>query len=150
MTTIVSWRKATMAAVVVATFTGPGPATAQDKTLRVVMHSDLKSFDPVLSGAPRAQSWLSRTTLFALDEKFRPTAMAESWRQSEDGLVTTITLRSGLFWHDGRPVTAEDCIASLKRWQARIVGQKLVDFKGIGRRRAHIRDRAEGEVRPVA
>jgi peptide/nickel transport system substrate-binding protein len=132
MTTIVSWRQATLAGVVAAACAGTGPAIAQDKTFRVVMHSDLKSLDPVWSGAyiVRNHGYLVYDTLFALDEKFQvQPQMAESWRQSEDGLVTTITLRPGLLWHDGKPVTAEDCIASLKRWQARdSMGQKLVDF----------------------
>ena len=55
--------------------------------------------------------------------------MAKSWRLSEDGLIATIKLREGLAWHDGKPVTSEDCIASLKRWQARnSMGQKLAGF----------------------
>ncbi|MFN4170098.1 MAG: ABC transporter substrate-binding protein, partial [Pannonibacter phragmitetus] len=41
----------------------------------------------------------------------------------------TFTLREGLLWHDGKPVTAEDCVASIKRWQAKdAVGQKLASF----------------------
>src|SRR3546814_14730872 len=32
-------------------------------------------------------------------------------------------------WHDGQPVTAEDCIASIKRWGAKdSMGQKLLSF----------------------
>ena len=56
-------------------------------------------------------------TLFSLDDK-RPSQAADgrSWKVSDDGLVYTFTLRDGLEWHDGQPVTAEDCIASLKRW----------------------------------
>ena len=34
--------------------------------------------------------------------------LAESWSQSEDGLVWTFTLREGLEWSDGEPLTAED------------------------------------------
>ena len=35
----------------------------------------------------------------------------------------------GLKWHDGTPVTAEDCVASLKRWARNdVMGQKLMDF----------------------
>ena len=41
----------------------------------------------------------------------------------------TFTLRDGLEWHDGKPVTSEDCIASIKRWGTRdAMGQKLMDF----------------------
>ena len=83
---------------------GARDAAAQDKVLKVVMHSDLKSFDPIWSGAyiVRNYGYLVYDTLFALDEKYqvRP-QMAEAWQVSEDGLVTTITLREGLTWHDG-------------------------------------------------
>ena len=107
-------------------------AAAEPKTFKVVMHSDLKSLDPVWSGAyiVRNHGYLIYDTLFAMDENFQiQPQMAESWRLSDDGLVATITLRDGLVWHDGKPVTAEDCIASLKRWQARdSMGQKLADF----------------------
>src|SRR5690606_2597707 len=34
----------------------------------------------------------------------------------EDGLTWTFTLRDGLKFHDGAPVTSEDVIASLQRW----------------------------------
>jgi len=132
MGTLVSWRRATLAGLIAAAFAGGGTAGAQEKTLKVVMHSDLKSPDPVWSGAyiVRNHGYLVYDTLFALDAKFQvQPQMAESWHQSEDGLVTTITLRPGLLWHDGTPVTAEDCVASLKRWQARdSMGQKLADF----------------------
>ncbi len=35
-------------------------------------------------------------------------ALAESWSLSEDQLTVTVTLRDGLTWHDGRPVTTDD------------------------------------------
>jgi peptide/nickel transport system substrate-binding protein len=106
------------------------PARAQ-KTLRVVMHSDLKILDPIWSGAyiVRQHGYLVYDTLFAIDDKFqvRP-QMAEGYKVSDDGLVWTIWLRDGLAWHDGTPVTAEDCVASLKRWAARdSMGVKLAE-----------------------
>src|SRR5437016_9944276 len=92
------------------------PAQAQT-TLRVVMHSDLKLLDPVWSGAyiVRNHGYMIYDTLFAVDAHFqiRP-QMAQSWRVSDDGLVTTVTLREGLMWHDGTPVTARDCLAALQ------------------------------------
>jgi peptide/nickel transport system substrate-binding protein len=108
------------------------PAAAAAQTLKIVMHSDLKSFDPVWSGAyiVRNYGYMVYDVLFAMDAKFavKP-QMAESISTSADGLTHTITLREGLTWHDGTPVTAEDCVASLKRWSARDpMGQKLADF----------------------
>src|SRR6201999_5715 len=51
------------------------------------------------------------------------------WKVSDDKLTYTFTLRDGLKWHDGTAVTAEDCVASLKRWgQNDSMGQKLMDF----------------------
>jgi peptide/nickel transport system substrate-binding protein len=132
MGTLASCRRVALVGLIAAAVAGSGTAGAEEKTLKVVMHSDLKSLDPVWSGAyiVRNHGYLVYDTLFALDAKFQvQPQMAESWRQSEDGLVTTITLRPGLLWHDGTPVTAEDCVASLKRWQARdAMGQKLAGF----------------------
>src|SRR5581483_8606221 len=39
--------------------------------------------------------------------EFRP-ALAESWTLAPDNLGVTYTLREGLTWSDGRPLTAED------------------------------------------
>jgi peptide/nickel transport system substrate-binding protein len=38
--------------------------------------------------------------------------MVSTWTVDPAGLVYAFTLRDGLAWHDGQPVTAEDCIAS--------------------------------------
>ncbi len=107
------------------------PASAQ-KTLKVVQHSDIKVIDPIWSSAyiVRNHGYLIYDTLFALDAKLQPQPqMAESLVMSDDGLTATIKLRDGLNFHDGKPVTADDCVASLKRWAARdSMAQKLSDF----------------------
>jgi peptide/nickel transport system substrate-binding protein len=124
--------KLLLVAAVLSATTAARPALGQEKTLRVVMHSDLKAIDPIWSGAyiARNHGYLIYDTLFAIDEKFEvKPQMAQSSVTSADGLTTTITLRDGLLWHDGTAVTAEDCIASLKRWAVRdSMGQKLADF----------------------
>ena len=69
-------------------------------------------------------------TLFAQDEELNvhPQMVGEH-SVSDDGLVYTFTLRDGLKWHDGDPVKAEDCVASILRWGKRDgMGQKLMDF----------------------
>src|SRR5499427_9794541 len=99
-----------------------------ETTLRVVMHSDLKIVDPIWTTAyiSRNHGYLIYDTLFAMDAQgeIRP-QMVDTYEVSPDRLTYTLTLRDGLLWHDGTPVTAEDCIASIKRWGAKdSMGQK--------------------------
>jgi peptide/nickel transport system substrate-binding protein len=101
-------------------------------TIRAVMHSGLKVTDPIITTAyiARDHGYMIYDTLFAIDEKLavRP-QMVKSYTVSDDKLTYTFTLRDGLKWHDGPPVTAADCIASIQRWGKRDgMGQKLMEF----------------------
>ncbi len=103
-------------------------------TLRVVMHSDLKIVDPIWTTAyiTRNHGYMIYDTLFSMDEKgeIKP-QMVEKYDVSADNLTYNFTLREGLTWHDGKPVTAEDCVASIKRWGAKdATGQKVMSFVG--------------------
>ena len=105
------------------------PAYAQT-TLKVTLHSDLKIVDPIWTTAliSTHHGNMVYDTLFALDDKLavKP-QMVDKWEVSPDKLTWTFTLRDGLEWHDGKPVTAEDCVASIKRWGAKdSMGQKLM------------------------
>ena len=96
------------------------------------MHSDLKIIDPIWTTAliSADHGYLVYDTLFALDETLtiKP-QMVDKWEVSPDKLTWTFTLREGLEWHDGQPVTAADCVASIKRWGARdSMGQMLMSF----------------------
>ena len=106
-----------------------GAATASAETLKVAMGSDVKIVDPIWSSAyiQRDFGYMVWDVLFALDEKFdvRP-QMVETWDISPDQRTWTFTLRDNK-WSNGQPVTAEDCIASLKRWGARdSMGQRML------------------------
>ena len=108
------------------------PTADAQTTLRVVMHSDLKIVDPIWTTAyiTRNHGYMIYDTLFATDAngKVQP-QMLEKYAVTADGLTYTLTLRDGLLWHDGAPVTAEDCIASIKRWGAKdAMGQKMMTF----------------------
>src|SRR6266550_8389665 len=101
-------------------------------TLRVVKHSDLKIVDPIWTTAyiTRDHGYMIYDTLFATDanNQIKP-QMVEKFDLSADKLTYTFTLRGGLLWHDGKPVTAEDCVASIKRWGAKdAMGQKMMSF----------------------
>ncbi|MBN8978295.1 MAG: ABC transporter substrate-binding protein [Rhizobiales bacterium] len=122
--------KAALPAVLLATALA-SPALAQTKTIRAVMHSDLRVLDPGLTTAyiTRDHGYMVYDTLLAMDEHFKIQPQMASYKVSDDKLTYTFTLRDGLKWHDGTPVTAEDCVASLKRWgKADGMGQKLMDF----------------------
>src|SRR4029450_12976809 len=59
-------------------------------------------------------------TLFTRDEKGQSNPqMVDKWTASKDARKWSFTLRDGLKFHDGQPVTAEDCVVSLKRWSQR-------------------------------
>src|ERR1700676_3876086 len=107
------------------------PALAAGKTITAVMHSDLRIIDPGFTTAyiTRDHGYMVYDTLLATDSSFKIQPQMADWKISDDKLTYTFTLRDGLKWHDGAAVTAEDCVASLKRWGRNdSMGQKLMDF----------------------
>lgn len=106
------------------------PVGAQAQTLKAVMHSDVKILDPIWTTAyiQRNFGYMVWDTLFAMNDKFEvKPQMVDKYDVSPDKLTWTFTLRDGLVWSNGQPVTAEDCIASIKRWAARdSMGQKMM------------------------
>jgi len=95
------------------------------------MHSDLRVIDPGFTTAyiTRDHGYMVYDTLLAEDANFKIQPQMADWKVSDDKLTYTFTLRDGLKWHDGAPVMAEDCVASLKRWGRNDgMGQKLMDF----------------------
>lgn len=107
------------------------PAAAET-TIRIAMHSDLKIVDPVATTAyiTRNHGYLVWDTLFAIDANYEmKPQMVDTWSTTPDGLVWTFNLREGLEWHDGNPVTPDDCIASIKRFAKRdVLGLKFAEF----------------------
>jgi peptide/nickel transport system substrate-binding protein len=99
----------------------PGPADAQDATrvLRAVISGELRSIDPVWTTAEQSRyhAFMVYDTLFGLDANLTvQPQMVDRWTVSDDKLTYTFTLRDGLAFSDAAPVTAEDVVASWKRW----------------------------------
>ena len=92
------------------------------RTLRFVPQADLAVLDPVWSTAyqTRDHAMLVFDTLYGQDEGFtaRP-QMVEGAEVAADGLDWRLRLRDALRFHDGTPVLARDCVASIRRWGAR-------------------------------
>src|SRR5262249_16873820 len=109
-------------------------AQSWPKTLGFIRQADLRSIDPVWTTAyiTRNFSYLVFDTLFALDKNFKPQPqMVDRWTVSKDQLSYTFTLRDGLKWHDGQPVRAADCVASIARWGKRdSFGHKFLEAVG--------------------
>ncbi len=99
------------------------------RVLRYVPSSNLTVLDPVFTPAAVSitHGYCVFDTLYGVDEKLQPKPqMAAGANVSQDQLQWTITLRDGLRFHDGEPVLARDCVASLIRWAARdTFGQTL-------------------------
>jgi peptide/nickel transport system substrate-binding protein len=104
---------------------------AAPRTIRFVPQTDIRVLDPIWSPAfvVRNFGYLVYDTLFALDARLRvKPQMVDRWEVSDDRVTYTFTLRDGLRFHDGAPVTSADCIASLRRWSRRDpLGQKLAE-----------------------
>jgi peptide/nickel transport system substrate-binding protein len=102
----------------------PMPAIAQGRarTLRYVPSSNLTILDPIFTPASVSitHGYCVFDTLYGMDAQLNPVPqMAAGHTVSADGLTWEITLRDGLKFHDGEPVRARDCAASLNRWSKR-------------------------------
>ncbi|ONG53823.1 ABC transporter substrate-binding protein [Pseudoroseomonas deserti] len=101
------------------------PALGQNSrasTLRFVPQANLTALDPIWTTATVTgnHGYYVFDTLYSLDSQQRPQPqMAEGHTITEDGKLWRITLRPGLKFHDGEPVRARDCVASLQRWTVR-------------------------------
>lgn len=95
------------------------PVAAQ--TITGVMYAPLRSLDPIITTAYTVRNfgYMVYDTLLAVDGdgKIQP-QMLEKWTVSDEGKTYTFQLRDGLKWHDGKDVTTEDIVASIKRWSA--------------------------------
>ena len=103
---------------------------AAASTLRFVPQADVAGTDPVWSSAQvtRNYAYLVFDTLYGVDAAYRAQPQMAEGAQAEDGFHSwTIRLRPGLRFHDGAPVLARNCVASLVRWGRRdSFGQALM------------------------
>ncbi len=122
--TFVHGSMATAAASTALTSLSWQSAMAQDSggTIRAVMQGDLRAFDPIWTTAniTAYHGAMIYDTLFALDADMKPQPqMVDTWTVSDDQLTYEFTLRDGLEFSDGTPVTSKDVVASIRRWAAR-------------------------------
>jgi peptide/nickel transport system substrate-binding protein len=110
------------ACVLVALMIGAPAVRAQGKVLKVSLSTELQILDPIVTriNSARVFAYLVYDTLVGMDSagNFKP-QMLDNWAISADRLSYIFTLRDGLEWSDGTPVTSEDCVASIERWAKR-------------------------------
>ncbi len=110
------------------------PQAPRAQTLTAVLEAEIVTLDPHFTTAyiSRTFGYMVFDTLFGMDRSGTPRPqMVQAWTASPDGLTWSFTLREGLLWHDGTPVTAADCIASLRRWMPRsALGARLLAALG--------------------
>ena len=90
--------------------------------LKFVPQANLSALDPIWTTATVTNNhgYYVFDTLYGADLNLKPQPqMAEGHEVSADGKLWTIRLRDGLVFHDGAPVKAADCVASVKRWCVR-------------------------------
>jgi peptide/nickel transport system substrate-binding protein len=95
---------------------------ASQRVLKFIPQSDLAILDPVWTSATvtRNHAYLIFDTLFAQDSNFRARPqMVAGYTTENDGKLWKLMLRDGLQFHDGTPVLARDCVASIQRWAKR-------------------------------
>ena len=118
-------------AATAATLAAPQIARGQsNRVLKFVPQSDVTVLDPIWTTAyvTRNHGYMIFDTLFGTDAAMQASPqMAAGMTTDNDGKLVRITLRDSLKFHDGTPVLARDCVASIQRWAKRdTFGQTLM------------------------
>ncbi|HEY4066911.1 MAG TPA: ABC transporter substrate-binding protein [Burkholderiaceae bacterium] len=124
------WLAASLAALATSGLQAAHAAAPADKTLTAVLESDVRILDPSFTTIyiTRTFGYMVYDTLFGMNAKgeIKP-QMVDHYEVSPDHMRWTFTLRPGLKFHDGQPVTAADAVASLQRWGQRdALGKQLL------------------------
>ena len=125
-----SFLKSTLAGATAFAIPQIGRTEAQN-TIIFAPHADLASLDPAWSTADVTRNFALAVydTLYGYDAEFNPQPqMVEGHAIENDGLQWDLQLRDRLTFHDGSPVRAPDCVATITRWAKRYpMGQALMD-----------------------
>ena len=108
-----------------AALAAPGVSRAQrrdPRVLRFIPNTGLTVLDPVWTASlvTGNHAYHVFDTLYGTGSDWKPTPqMAEGHTVEDEWRTWRIGLRDNLWFHDGTPVLARDCAASIKRWARR-------------------------------
>ena len=104
------------------------PAQAQQKAISVAFASGIASLDPARAGNLQEYSYCNAIynslTYIAPDLSLKP-ELAVSWTHNAELTSWTFKLRDGVTFHDGRKLTADDVVFSIKRIQDPKTGSRI-------------------------
>lgn len=93
----------------------PAPSTGGIYTEALI--GSFKRLNPILdpyNPVDRDVDQLLFSSLVHFDERGLPHPdLAESWGYSQDGTLYNVSLRPGMVWHDGKPLTTEDVLFTI-------------------------------------
>ena len=109
--------------LIAAATAAPALVRAQSATtLKFIPQQDLIVLDPVTTTAyiTRNHGYMVFDTLYGMDGRFGATPqMVDGHTVQDNGRLWSLRLRENLWFHDGTPVLARDCVASIRRWAKR-------------------------------
>ena len=94
-------------------------ASAVKDNLVIAVQTDMADKDPINGSTTndtikiKAQVYETLIERTVPDQEYKP-LLAEKWEFNDDGTELTITLRDGVKFHNGEPLTAEDCLFFLQ------------------------------------
>src|SRR5690348_16888660 len=116
---VISCFATVMLAVPIAIMSPRPSAGAAAVTLTMARNADMLTWDPYSTGDdPSIFTQMiayDRLVKLAASNKDVEPELATSWTMSPDGLTATFTLRQGVKFSDGTPLTADDVVNSLAR-----------------------------------
>ena len=140
-------RRTLLGSAAAATLARPALSQSASRVIRFVPQANLSSPDPIWTTADvtRNHAYLIYDTLYGVDTTLTPSPqMCAGHELSDDKLTWRFTLRDGLKFHDGVPVRAADCVASIARWSKRdgfgqIVAARLDTMAALDDKRFELR-----------
>ncbi len=100
-----------VAAATVGVGTAASADSSSDSTFRIASDTQITTFNPFLSYYDGELDIIGNVypALMSLDQEGKPVPyLATSYKTSDDSLTWTFTIKDGLKWSDGQPLTAKD------------------------------------------